>query len=254
MGDSTVLLVSCCQGSLDAHIRGVANRLGMPYRYCSSADEVTSVLELESPAVLVVWREQIDGAGLSLVRRACRCPATFVVFIADLVTPETECIAQRSGAVSCMSTGVALESLQEVVARIRSSTIAVLQSAVPKTKEVQLGQGLRLVLPNHTITDGQYESRLPPTPGRLLQCLISNVGQVVPFRTLTQKAWEGRNNVTREALHQQIHILRGVLDIYGVSHWIRCYRGKGYLFDPTGEGISPAAASGRGSLSTSGNL
>lgn len=234
-----MLLVSCCQGPLDAFTRGIASRLGMSYRSSASAEEIASLLDPGLPAVLVIWQEEFDGTGLSLTRRASLCPGVFIICVADVLTPESACAAQRSGAISCMSTEVALESLHDVVARIRSGVMALLQSVVPKTREIRLGRGLVLLAPDYKVTDGQLESRLPPTPGRLLECLTNNLGRVVPFGILMQEAWDRHDSVRREALHQQIHVLKGVLDIYGVSDWVRCRRGIGYLLDPTGECIRP---------------
>lgn len=240
MGETGITLVSFCrQRPLDVLLCGIASKLGVQYRAASDLEEATGILGSSSPVILVIGLDPVDDTGLAMIRELSSKTAGFTLCVVDTLNDSEACVILKSGAIACMNSVVAMESLVSVVENVYRRLVAMSTGEAPLRREITLGDSLILSVPDYKVTDGEFETRLTATPGRLLECLATHPGQVLPFQTLLQAAWKKRDQTTHAALHQQIHVLEEALDVYGALDWIQCRRGIGYIFDSATPRICP---------------
>ena len=145
---------------------------------------------------------------------------------------------------SCLTLDQAMDSfgliLKSILRNLDSSTPNALQAK----KVFPVGDELMLLIPDHVLTDGHMDTKLPGIPGRLLEYLAAHPGEILPATDLKRVGWGVQAGVSHAVLHQQMYVLREILDIYGARWRMESFRGRGYSLDVTGRTAATSRPAG----------
>ena len=218
------LIAYCENRALRALLRGAAPDSGLEFREVSSLEEARRHLGLSCPALLIVGVAEIHEEHLALVRDAgtvYKVPAIVVVEGSDESTMDE---AIKSGAIACLGFEDAMRTLVFLVDNVVRD--ALLVTSDRERRILSVSDQVALTTPDYCLTDGQYETHMPPIPGTLLKCLALHPNDLVPFDDLIQAAWGRSGAATVNVLHQQVYRVRAMLSEYGVAGQIKSVRGR----------------------------
>jgi two-component system KDP operon response regulator KdpE len=126
--------------------------------------------------------------------------------------------------------------LEELKARVRAVLRRARMGRARAWQPIYEDANLRVDLVNGTATRGGDVVHLTPTESRLLMCLVSRRGEVVPHRELLVKAWGQEYAEAVDYLSVYIRYLREKLEEDPSNpHYIRTRWGIGYFF--AGDGV-----------------
>ena len=152
--------------------------------------------------------------------------------MANELDAEAKGRALRGGAIVCMDLTEAMSNLVLVLENFLvhflppgSKTVRNASRTLPICEQATLS------VPEYLLSDGRQRTRLPSIPGALLECLAAHPNLVVGQSQLIQAAWGHELDATANALHQQMHRLRGVLVEFGLAENLKCLRGRGYVLE-----------------------
>jgi len=206
-------------------VRGTAVNLDMTFRDVPSLE----VLGCEPFCrIIVVYSESLTTSLVPFLEAAATVSTTWMIVVLEVSTEKDLSRAVQAGAVACLSLSQAMQVLPYLLRNILRGT-----SFNPAycSDAIQLSADTVLEISQHVVSSGERRGRLPPIPGKLLECLASRANRVVSTTDLKQHAWGTVMGVTDHALHQQISHLRDRLAEFGLHRKLRCLRGRGYMLD-----------------------
>jgi two-component system KDP operon response regulator KdpE len=133
--------------------------------------------------------------------------------------------------------------LEELKARVRAALRRARMNSNRARRPVYDDGELRVDLVTGAVTRGDEAVHLTPTEARLLMCLVSRRGEVVPHRELLSTAWGQEYAEAVDYLSVYIRYLRQKIEEDPSSpRYIRTRWGIGYYF--AGDGTSPPGNDG----------
>jgi two-component system, OmpR family, response regulator QseB len=117
---------------------------------------------------------------------------------------------------------------EELFARIRALSRRNLASI---QEELICIKDLIIDRTNYTVKHKEKESRLTPREFQLLDLLVQNKGQILTQEIILHRIWGYNANITNNAIHASIKLLRKKVDLPGEKTLISSIRGVGYKFE-----------------------
>jgi DNA-binding response OmpR family regulator len=168
-----------------------------------------------------------------------------IILVAERPHDSATADAIRSSAIACLGPKEAMQTLVFLVENVAANLLRGAQSRYASKRVLVVSDRVTLTVPDHCMTDGQYETRLPLIPGALLERLASHPNELVVFSDLIRAAWGRAEDASVNALHQQICRLREMLSQYGIPARLQSMRGRGYMLSVPESRSGPRDHSGK---------
>lgn len=220
-------VLACCGGApllLDL-IRGTAANLNLEFREVSRLEELRNPQGI-APSVVVIVAPGLTKRLLADIKSATSRSMVWPVVVIPGATAQDEILAMEAGAIRCFDSAHAMVMLAYLVRNLLRFT-HYKEHAIEK--ELPIAVDVTLRIPEYILTNRHQSFHLSPLMGRLLECLVSYAGTLVPSEELKRAAWGSVKGVENHALHQQLYRLRPVLRKFGMDNKLKCLRGKGYV-------------------------
>jgi DNA-binding response OmpR family regulator len=179
-----------------------------------AAHDRTSALrqfEERGPDLVVLDIHLGTSSGLDVLRDLRRRSALPVIMLTAADSEEDKVRGLEAGADDYLTKPF---SHRELIARIRAQLRRSGQEwAVPRAPETRLEVGtIVLDLAEHTVTKAGRPVSLTVTEFRLLHCLMSNAGRVVPTAELLKQVWGYQDPGASDVVRVTVHRLRRKLE------------------------------------------
>jgi DNA-binding response OmpR family regulator len=224
MSRSVLACWGCAPPLLDL-LRGTAANLNLEFREMSGLEEIRGFRGI-APSVVVIAAPDLANRLLSDIKSAASVGMVWPVVVIPGVTSQGGIRAMEAGAICCFDSAQAMAVLAYLVRNLLRF-VRHEEDAMPKELPIALDVTLRI--PEYILTNRHQSSHLTPVAGRLLECLVSHAGTLVPPEELKRAAWGSTKGAENHTLHQQVHRLRTLLMKYDIGDRLRCLRGKGYI-------------------------
>ena len=182
--------------------------------------ELSRIIRAEQPHLVLLDLMLPGTDGIELMESVPELADLPVVFISGYGRDETVARALESGASDYI---VKPFSATELTARVRA--------ALRRHNEPEpfvLGE-LTIHYEDRRVTVGAREVALTPTEYEIVRLLSRNAGRVVPFQTLVDHAWSGKDTGDKNLVRNFVKKLRAKLGEDAANPaWIRNVRGVGY--------------------------
>lgn len=200
---------------------------GFTLKQASTAEQAQSILNTESPDLLLVDWMLPGASGIEFARRVKRNEKTKDIPIIMLTARGEEDDKIRGLEAGADDYIVKPFSPRELIARIKA---VLRRSGVTTTDGVLDIGGLSIDPVSHRVSAKGQTVKLGPTEYRLLLHFMQNADRVFTRNQLLDAVWGHQVIVEDRTVDVHIRRLRKALSEHGVEHLVQTVRGSGYRF------------------------
>src|SRR3989442_15194878 len=211
----------------------------------SNGLEAMALWEREDPHLLIldIMMPRMDG--LEVCRRVRELSAVPIIVLTALDAESDKVAALDLGADDYLTKPFGVE---ELLARVRAVLRRSQGEVMPPAEGTKRFGDLEIDLAGHIVRLRGQEVRLSPIEFALLEQLITNLGKVLPHRTLLQRIWGTEYGGEAEYLRVYINRLRQKLEPDPAHpRYFLTEPGVGDRFAPESERVRPRPLSARDS-------